>query len=152
MDNLCVNHAFRTLIENYIEHCLINHNDIFKIEPSYIRELLESDEEMKKFITLNTSNHNLMNKLINDLIEIELVSKCNFELICYILQNSTIEIIKHIIDKNMNTKYKNNSISLIHIVCQNSTFDIIKYIVEKGVDLEYASNDGYKPIDIVRYV
>jgi ankyrin repeat protein len=60
------------------------------------------------------------------------------------------EIIKYIIDKEINLEHNNNNgWRPIHFICRYHSPSLIKYIINKNVNIDCITNTGWKPIHFI---
>ena len=131
--------------EKIVNKPILNYNikniiDIFKSSEIY-------QEYFSCQIFLKLKENDKKNYL--DSLNLEL-NKNSLTPINFICQYSSPEIIKYIIDKNVNLEVESNkSWRPIHYICQYSTPEMIQYIIDKGVNLEVSNINGWRPIHFI---
>jgi len=111
---------------------------LFQNLASFVKHLNDSKDRSKVLL-----------HIINNTIDLNVpFSGTTFtHIIC---RHSTPEIIKYILNKNIDLECKNrNGLRPIHQICLYSTPEMVKYIIDKGVDLECETNDKFRPIHYI---
>jgi ankyrin repeat protein len=127
------------LIEEYTNLNLLPKEEIYNFNfplVSYIYNIMSDPEDNNNLIK-DIISSNGINKIFN--------YEKNEYLIHLICKYSNLEVLKYVIDKNIDLNVKNiDGNKPIHYICKYARFEMLKYIVEKGIkiDLNEINDNG----------
>ena len=157
---------FNNLLKEYLERCPFMLNEQYKIEfdESIFYNYLNDGKisELIKYISVydlfsieykeilqNTFKNNEITKILIDK-SVVIINNLGRKLIHYVCMWSTPEMIKYIIDKEVDLECSDIEKSRpIHYICTWSTPEMIKYIIDKGVDLECSDINKMRPVHLI---
>lgn len=140
----------------YIKNIMISNKVVAfkKLHPEYNDIHDCNDDEYKNYMSDDDPTFfkelNIL-KLQNILDKNKLyLKKDKLCLIHYVFRYGTPEIIKYLVDSDVDLKCKDDDgLCLIHYICRYGTPEIIKYIIDKNVDLECETKNGSRPIHLI---